>query len=95
MESVKEYDADLAQKILDEMFVFENINEIDDRGVQLLLREIQSESLIVALKGSSEGLREKVFKNMSQRAAEMMRERGSEVNCAAVTSPAAARRDPS
>ena len=74
IESVKEYDADLAQRILDEMFVFENILDIDDRGIQLLLREIQSESLIVALKGSSEELREKIFKNMSQRAAEMLRD---------------------
>ncbi|MBI5911041.1 MAG: flagellar motor switch protein FliG [Betaproteobacteria bacterium] len=74
IEGVKEYDADLAQKILDEMFVFENVIDIDDRGIQLLLREIQSESLIVALKGSSEGLREKIFKNMSQRAAEMLRD---------------------
>ena len=74
IESVKEYDAELAQKILDEMFVFENVIDIDDRGIQLLLREIQSESLILALKGSSEELREKVFKNMSQRAAEMLRD---------------------
>ncbi len=74
IESVKEYDAELAQKILDEMFVFENILDIDDRGIQLLLREVQSESLILALKGSSEELREKVFKNMSQRAAEMLRD---------------------
>ena len=74
IESVREYDSDLAQKILDEMFVFENVMDIDDRGIQLLLREIQSESLIVALKGASEDLREKVFKNMSQRAAEMLRD---------------------
>ncbi len=74
MESVKEYDADLAQKILDEMFVFENIIDIDDRSIQLLLRETQSESLIIALKGASEELREKIFKNMSQRAAEMLRD---------------------
>ena len=74
IESVKEYDAELAQKILDEMFVFENIVDIDDRGIQLLLREIQSESLILALKGASPELREKVFKNMSQRAAEMLRD---------------------
>jgi len=74
IESVKEFDADLAQRILEEMFVFENIMDIDDRGVQLLLREIQSESLIVALKGSSEELREKIFKNMSQRAADMLRD---------------------
>lgn len=56
------------------MFVFENLNDLDDRSVQLLLREIQSDSLILALKGASEGLREKIFKNMSQRAAEMLRE---------------------
>jgi len=74
IDNVREYDPDLAQKILDEMFVFENLLDLEDRGVQLLLREIQSESLILALKGSSEGLREKVFKNMSQRAAEMLRE---------------------
>ncbi len=74
IESVREYDADLAQKILDEMFVFENLLDIDDRGIQLLLREVQSESLIVALKGSSEVLREKLFSNMSQRAAEMLRD---------------------
>lgn len=74
IESVRGYDADLAQKIIDEMFVFDNLMDIDDRGIQLILREIQSESLIVALKGASEELREKIFKNMSQRAAEMMRE---------------------
>jgi len=74
MGSIKEFDEELAQKIQDEMFVFEDINKIDDRGIQLLLREVQSESLIVALKGSSAELREKVFKNMSQRAAEMLRD---------------------
>lgn len=74
MENVRSYDAELAQKIEDKMFVFENIMDIDDRGIQLILREVQSESLIVALKGANEELREKIFKNMSQRAAEMMRE---------------------
>lgn len=74
MGSIKEFDEDLAQKIQDEMFVFEDIIKIDDRGIQLLLREIQSESLIVALKGSSAEMREKIFKNMSQRAAEMLRD---------------------
>jgi flagellar motor switch protein FliG len=74
LDSVREFDPDLAQKILDEMFVFENLIDVEDRGIQLLLREIQSESLIVALKGASEQMREKVFKNMSQRAAEMLRE---------------------
>ena len=74
VDSVREYDPDLAQRILDEMFVFENLLDIDDRGIQLLLREVQSESLILALKGAAEELRDKIFKNMSQRAAEMLRE---------------------
>jgi flagellar motor switch protein FliG len=74
MENIKNYDNDMAQKIMDEMFVFDNVIDIDDRGIQLLLREVQSEMLIIALKGASQDLREKVFKNMSQRAAEMMRE---------------------
>ena len=56
------------------MFVFENLNDIDDRSIQLLLREIQSDSLILAMKGASPELREKIFKNMSQRAAELLRE---------------------
>jgi flagellar motor switch protein FliG len=72
--SVREYDAELAQEIMDQMFTFDNVIDIDDRGIQLLLREVQSESLIVALKGASVELREKVFKNMSQRAAEMLRD---------------------
>ncbi|HEY9397255.1 MAG TPA: flagellar motor switch protein FliG [Burkholderiales bacterium] len=74
IESVKEQDADLAQQIVDEMFVFDNIIDIDDRGVQLLLREVQSESLVVALKGTNAELRDKIFKNMSQRAADMLRD---------------------
>jgi flagellar motor switch protein FliG len=74
IDSIREYDPDLAQRILDEMFVFENLLDVDDRSIQLLLREIQSDSLILAMKGASETLREKIFKNMSQRAAEMLRE---------------------
>jgi len=74
MENVRSFDPELAQKIEDKMFIFENIMEIDDRGIQLILREVQSESLIIALKGANEELREKIFKNMSQRAAEIMRE---------------------
>ncbi|MEQ1591655.1 MAG: flagellar motor switch protein FliG [Thiobacillaceae bacterium] len=74
LENLRSYDAELAQRIQDEMFVFDNLLEIDDRGIQLMLREIQSESLILALKGASAELNEKIFKNMSQRAAEMLRE---------------------
>jgi flagellar motor switch protein FliG len=74
IDSIRDNDPEMAQQVLDAMFVFENLLDVDDRGIQLLLREIQSESLIIALKGASEDLREKIFKNMSQRAAEMMRE---------------------
>ena len=74
MEGLKSYDEDMAQQIMDEMFVFDNIMDVDDRGIQALLREVQSETLIVALKGATGEMREKIFKNMSSRAAEMMRE---------------------
>ncbi len=74
IESVKEFDSELAQSILDQMFVWENLLGLEDRAIQVLLREVQSESLIIALKGSSQELRDKIFKNMSQRAAEMLRE---------------------
>jgi flagellar motor switch protein FliG len=74
MDNLRAYDETMAQKITDEMFIFDNILDVEDRGIQIVLREVQSESLIVALKGASQDLREKIFKNMSQRAAEMMRE---------------------
>jgi flagellar motor switch protein FliG len=71
---VREHDAVLAQKMIDEMFLFENLLDLEDRSIQLLLKEIESESLIIALKGAPQELREKFLKNMSQRAAEMLRE---------------------
>jgi flagellar motor switch protein FliG len=74
MEGLKSHDEDMAQQIMDKMFVFDNILTIDDKGIQVILREVQSETLIVALKGATEEMREKIFKNMSSRAAEMMRE---------------------
>ncbi|MGI9026606.1 MAG: flagellar motor switch protein FliG [Burkholderiaceae bacterium] len=74
IESLRASDPELAEKILEAMFIFDNILDIDDRGIQLLLREVQSESLVIALKGASEELRDKIFKNMSQRAADMMKE---------------------
>ena len=74
LDNVREYDPDLAQRILDEMFVFDNLMDIDDRGIQVILREVQSDQLVLALKGASPEMREKIFKNMSTRAAEMMRE---------------------
>lgn len=72
--NIREHDGDLAQKIQDQMFTFDNINELDDRSVQLLLREVQSETLIIALKGTSQELKDKIFKNMSTRAAEALKE---------------------
>ena len=74
MDALKSYDDDMAQKIMDEMFVFDDILEIDDKGIQTILREVQSETLLLAMKGATEELREKIFKNMSSRAAEMMKE---------------------
>jgi len=74
IEGVKAYNPDLAQKILDQMFTWENLLEIEDRGMQLILREVQSDSLVVALKGSSQELKDKIFRNMAQRAAETLKE---------------------
>ncbi len=74
MESIKDNDSDLGTRIEDEMFVFENLVEVDDRGIQTLMREIQTDSLVLAMKGSDEELKDKIFRNMSKRAAEMLRE---------------------
>ena len=72
--AITEKDAELAQEISDKMFVFENLLSVDDRGIQAILREIQSDTLIVALKGADDAMQDKIFSNMSSRAAEMMRE---------------------
>jgi len=74
LDYIREADADLAQKIMDNMFTFDDLDKIDDKGIQAVLKEVQSESLIVALKGASAELREKIFRNMSSRAAETLRE---------------------
>jgi len=74
LEKVKEADGDLGQKIQDHMFVFENLLEVDDRGIQSLLREVSSENLLLALKGADQEMKDKIFKNMSKRAAEMLRD---------------------
>lgn len=71
---VREHDELLAQKMIDEMFLFENLLGLEDRAIQMVLKEVESESLIIALKGAPQELREKFLKNMSQRAAEMLRE---------------------
>ena len=74
LDYIREADNDLAQKIMDNMFTFDDLEKIDDKGIQLLLKEVQSESLVVALKGATPEMREKVFRNMSTRAAETLRE---------------------
>jgi len=74
MDKMKEVNEEMSQKIMDNMFVFANIVEIDDRGIQLLLREISTDILVTALKGADVALKEKIFKNMSKRAGEMLRD---------------------
>jgi len=74
IEAVREFDHELAQKIIDEMFLFENLVEMEDRSIQRILQEIDNESLIVALKGSDEQLRDKFFRNMSKRQADIMKD---------------------
>ncbi len=73
-EFLQETDMELAEKIQNSMFVFENLLDADDRGIQALLREVASDTLLIALKGADEAVREKIFCNMSQRAAEMLRD---------------------
>ncbi|NUT81643.1 flagellar motor switch protein FliG [Pseudomonas sp. NA13] len=74
IETVRLHNEDLAQKILDEMFLFENLIEVDDRGIQLLLQQVENNSLAVALKGAPPALLERFLNNMSQRAAQLFRE---------------------
>jgi len=74
MEQVQKSDEALSTRIQDLMFVFDNLIEIDDRGMQELLRQVQSDRLLLALKGADDALKEKIFKNMSQRAAEMLKD---------------------
>jgi flagellar motor switch protein FliG len=74
LDYIRETDNELAQKIMDNMFTFDDLETIDDKGIQALLKEVQSESLVIALKGAKPEMREKIFKNMSTRAAESLRE---------------------
>lgn len=72
--NLRKIDTDLTQRIVDEMFVFENLISIEDNAIQLILKEIDTNSLTIALKGPPDELRSKFFKNMSKRAAEILRE---------------------
>lgn len=74
LESIREVDGDLAQKIEDQMFTFDDLLKLDNKAIQLMLREVPSESLVVALKGAEPEMRQKIFSNMSARAAETVKE---------------------
>jgi flagellar motor switch protein FliG len=74
MEQINRADEALGSKIQDLVFVFDNLIEIDDRGMQELLRNVQSDRLLIAMKGADDDLKAKIFKNMSQRAAEMLKD---------------------
>lgn len=74
IDRIKAIDGDLAQKILDEMFVFDDIMGVDDAGMRNLLRDLEQKTLIVALKGAKQEIRDKIFKNMSSRQTEMIQD---------------------
>jgi flagellar motor switch protein FliG len=74
IEKIQAEDAELGELIKDALFGFDNLLDIDDRGMQALLREVQADTLATALKGADEEIREKIFKNLSKRAAEILRD---------------------
>ena len=74
LDYIREADTDLAQQIMDNMFTFEDLVKVDDKAIQSLLKEVQTESLVIALKGAAPELREKVLRNMSTRAGEALRD---------------------
>jgi flagellar motor switch protein FliG len=74
MDSIRDNDEEMSQQIQDLMFVFENLIDVDDRGIQTLLREVSGDLLQKALKGADDNLKDKILKNMSKRAAETLQE---------------------
>jgi hypothetical protein len=94
LDTIRNYDADLAQKIMDKMFVFDDLVKLDDRSLQLVLREVVSETLIVALKGGSMEVRDKILANMSMRASALKRRPGVPRPHAPVRSGSAAEGNP-
>ena len=74
IETVRSHSEDLAKKIIDEMFLFENLLDLDNRAIQMVLQEVETNSLVVALKGAQDALVDKFLRNMSQRAADLVRE---------------------
>ncbi len=74
LENIEMQNNVLADSIRQLMFVFDDLVKLDDRGIQMILKEISTEDLSLALKTASDALKEKIFKNMSQRAAEILKE---------------------
>ncbi len=74
MDSIRDHDEEMSQQIQDLMFVFDNLIDVDDRGIQAILRDVQQDVLMKAVKGAEDSLTEKVLRNMSKRAADMMRD---------------------
>ncbi len=74
IESIREQDADLAQKIMDKMFTFEDLLKLDNKSIQMVLKEVSGDALVISLKGSSAELKELILGNMSSRAAEGLRD---------------------
>jgi flagellar motor switch protein FliG len=74
LKKIEEQSETLAESIRQLMFVFDDLINLDDRSIQMLLKEVSTEDLSVALKTASETLKEKIFKNMSQRAAQLLKE---------------------
>ncbi len=72
MDAIREQDEEMSQQIQDLMFVFDNLAEVDDRAIQAILREVQQDSLLKAIKGADDELKDKITNNMSKRAAEML-----------------------
>ncbi len=71
---IEEQDPNLVERIRQLMFTFEDLLKLDDRSIQTLLKEVSSDELSVALKGASDALKAKIFSNMSERAANMLKE---------------------
>ena len=74
IEAVRVYDPELAQKIMDKMFVFDDLLKLDDRAIQAMLKEVPTDTLMAALKAAPTQLKEKIIGNMSTRAGESFRE---------------------
>ena len=71
---IEKTDGEMHQKIKDLLFIFDNLLDVDDRGIQALLREVGSDTLAVALRGAEPDVQEKILKNMSKRAAEILKD---------------------